>query len=349
MLGTWDVLLGRLRKKLTVKSAAFKSLATQLAKVRALDNSLAYGLTPAGSRATSRLAKLIQSEDLRRRLGVPADIAEAMEDAFSMDYPGFLASLESLIGTLYGYKPGLQNIQFRLRDRMPAVRPGLVDMGRAMAKANGSPFPDNRMEGLETTMWADAAELDEVALRLLLGCILLGLEMAGGIVGAPGAGLVPQFQADGKLRFPDAAGLHALGDSDPFLAYCTLLWSIKNTLGSADPADLETNLMLLIRLSPEDREKMKIRYRDWIGTGNRPAPLVPGLGSTNVREGWRRGFERGYMAEMASLYETTEASVLEVRLLEALMGIQNDIDNACETLEVGKLRLTRERVDRILE
>jgi hypothetical protein len=349
LLGTWDVLLGRLRKKLTVKSATFKSLASQLAKVRALDNSLAYGLTPAGSRATSRLAKLIQSEELRTRLGVPADIAEAMEDAFSMDYPGFLASLEALIGTLYGYKPGLQNIQFRLRDRMPAVRPGLVDMGRVLAKANGTPLPENRMEGMETTMWADAAELDEVALRLLLGCILLGLEMAGGILGAPGTRAVPQFQTDGKLRFPDAAGLHALGDSDPFLAYCTLLWSAKKTLGTADPADLETNLMLLIRLTPEDREAMKVKYREWIGTGNRPAPLVPGLGNTNVREGWRRGFERGYMAEVASLYETTEASVLEGRLLESLMGIQNDIDNACETLEGGKLRLTRERVDRILE
>jgi hypothetical protein len=352
LLGAWDVLLVRLRKKLTVKSATFKSLASQLAKVRALDNSLAYGLTPAGSRATSRLAKLIQSEELRMRLGVPADIAEAMEDAFSMDYPGFLASLESLIGTLYGYNPGLQNIQFRLRDRMPSVRPGLVDMGRVIAKANGSRVPENRMEGIETTMWADAAELDEVALRLLLGCILLGLEMAGGILGAggsPGSPIAPQFQSDGKLRFPDAAGLQALGDSDPFLAYCTLLWAGKKTLGSADPADLETNLMLLIRLSPADREAMKLKYREWIGTGNRPTPLVPGLGNTNVREGWRRGFERGYMAEVASLYETTEASVLEGRLLEALMGIQNDIDNACEALEGGKLRLTRERVDRILK
>ena len=323
--------------------------------MRALDNSLAYGLTPAGSRATSRLAKLIQGEDLRKRLGVPADIAEALEDAFSMDYPGFLASLESLIGTLYGYAPGLQNIQFRLRDRMPAVRPGLVDMGRSLAKANGRPLPENRMEGLETAMWADAAELDEVALRLLLGCILLGLDLAGGLAAVPGVRAVPQFQPDGKLRFPDAADfadsarLRALGDSDPFLAYCTLLWSVKKTLGTADPADLETNLMLLIRLSPEDRGAMKLKYREWIGTGNRPAPLVPGLGNTNVREGWRRGFERGYMAEMASLYETTEASVLKGRILEALSGIQNDIDNACEILEGGKLRLTRERVERILE
>jgi hypothetical protein len=217
------------------------------------------------------------------------------------------------------------------------------------------------MEGIETTMWADASELDEVALRLVLGCILLGLELSGGMAGAvdsqgssgspgsTGSPTAPQFQSSGKLRFPDAAGLIALGDSDPFLAYCTLLWAGKKNLGSADPADLETNLMLLIRLSPEDREAMKLKYREWIGIGNRPTPMVPGLGSTNVREGWRRGFERGYMAEVASLYETTEASVLESRLLEALMGIQKDIDNACETLEAGKLRLTRERVDRILE
>jgi hypothetical protein len=359
LLASWDLLLGRLRKKLTVKSPTFKSLAAQIAKVRALDNSLAYGLTPAGSRATSRLAKLIQSEELRSRLAVPAEIAEAMEDSFSMDYPGFLASLESLIAAMYDYRPILHSVQFRLRDRMPAVRPGLVDMGRAMSRANGKPapenreagsgtVPENRIDGRETTMWADAAELDEVALRLLLGCILLGQELAGGLF-ASGARVVPQFQPDGKLRFPEASGLLALGDSDPFLAYCTLLWVGKKTLGIASPADLETNLMLLIRLTPDDRQAMKQKYREWIGTGNRPAPLVPGLGATNVREGWRRGFERGYMAEVADLYNGTEGSVLESRLLGALMGIQTDIDNACGTLEGEKLRLTRERVDRFLE
>jgi hypothetical protein len=320
LLGTWDVLLGRLRKKLTVKSATFKSLASQLAKVRALDTSLAYGLTPAGSRATSRLAKLLQGEDLRIRLGVPADIAEAMEDAFSMDYPGFLAALESLIGAMYDFQPGLQNIQFRLRDRMPSVRPGMVDLGPTLARAHGGPA--HGMDGRETTMWADAAELDEVALRLLMGCIRLGKDLAG-----------------------DAS----LGESDPFLAYCMLLWAGKKTLGTASPSDLENNLMLLIRLTPDERTAMRARYREWIGPGNRPSPLIPGLGGTNVREGWRRGFERGYMAEVGNLYDTTEASVLEGRLLEALVGIQTDIDNACGTLEGEKLRLTRERVDRILE
>ncbi len=340
LLGVWDLLLVRLRKKLTTKAPAFKSLASQLAKVRALDTSLAYGLTPAGGRAASRLAKLIQSEELRGRLGVPADIAEGMEDAFSMDYPGFLASIESLIGAMYEFRPILHSVQFRLRDRMPAVRPGLVDMGRnSQSKGDGA-------DGRETTMWADAAELDEVALRLLLGCILLGLEMAGGLNGSKS---VPQFQTDGKLRFPSAEGLSALGDSDPFLAFCTLLWVGKKTIGVASPGDMETNLMLLIRLTPDERQAMKKKYREWIGTGNRPAPLMPGLGGTRVREGWLRGFERGFMAEVQALYDETEGSLLEARLLDSLTAIQSDIENASGMLEGEKLRLTRERVSRILE
>ncbi|MDB5048175.1 MAG: hypothetical protein JWO30_1246 [Fibrobacteres bacterium] len=340
LLGTWDGLLGLLRKKLTTKSPTFKSLASQLAKVRALDTSLAYGLTPAGGRATSRLGKLIQSEELRGRLGVPADIAEAMEDAFSMDYPGFLASMESLIGALYEFRPDLHSLQFRLRDRLPTARPGLVDMGRnAFSRGDAA-------DGRETTMWADAAELDEVALRLLMGCILLGVEMAGGLTGSKS---VAQFHTDGSLRFPSAAGLSALGDSDPFLAFCTLLWACKNTLGAASTGDLETSLMLLIRLTPDERQAMKGKYREWIGSGNKPAALVPGLGETRVREGWLRGFERGFMAEVKTLYDETEGSMLEGKLLELLTVIQTDIEKASGILEGEKMRLTRERVDRILE
>lgn len=360
LLGTWDQVLGRIRKKLTTKSPVFKTLTSQLAKVRSLDTCLAYGLTPAGGRATGRFAKLIQSDELRGRLGVPAEIAEAMEDAFSMDYPGFLASLESLITALYDFKPALHTIQFCLRDRLPAVRPGLVDMGRQVSKVNhlgspanqgGSPSakstPENRLDGRETTMWADAAELDEVALRLLMGSILLGLEMAGGLNGPKS---VPQFQTDGKLRFPAVNGLSSLGDSDPFLAFATLLWSAKRTLGDvADPADLESSLMRLIRLSPDERQAMKARYTEWIGPGNRPSSLVPGLGKTRLRDGWRRGFERGFMAEVQAVWEGTEGSVLEQRLLELLTEVQTDIDSACETLEVEKSRLTRERLARILD
>jgi hypothetical protein len=347
LLGSWDNLLGRVRKKLTTRSPIFKSLASQLAKVRALDTCLAYGLTPAGGRATGRLARLIQGDELRGRLGVPDEIAEAMEDAFSMDYPGFLASLESLIATVYEFRPGLQGVQFRLRDRLPSVRPGLVDI-RPGAAARG-----DAADGRETTMWADAAELDEVALRVLLGSILLGLEMAGGLATAPGdlgGSAVPQFQADGRLRFPEAGGLSALGHSDPFLAYCTLLWKGRQGPDAGFPIDLEACLMRMIRLTAAERKAMRGKYREWIGPGNRPSPLIPGLGSARVREGWRRGFERGYMAEIQAVFDESEAgSALESKLLELLTDIQMDIDKACETLEGEKSRLTRERVHRILE
>jgi hypothetical protein len=262
-----------------------------------------------------------------------------MEDAFSMDYPGFLASLESLLGAMYDFRPVLQGLQYRLRDRLPSVKPGFVDLGRV---SRGEGF-----EGIETQMWADEAELDEVALKLLLGCILLGLEMAGGTNGSG-----PQsarFGSDGTLRFPSTADVSALGECDPFLAYCTLLWAGKRTLGVAAPGDLEANLSLLGRLTPDERQAMNGKYREWIGAGNRPAPLVPGLGSTHVRNGWLRGFERGFMAEVNALYDETEISVLEPRLLELLTAIQADIDAACGVLEGEKMRLTRERVDRILE
>jgi hypothetical protein len=347
LLGTWDVLLVRLRKKLTTKSPTFKSLATQLSKVRALDNSLAYGLTPAGGRATSRLGRLLQSEELRGRLGVPADVAEAMEDAFSMDYPGFLASIESLLGAMYEFRPILHSLQFRLRDRMPMVQPGLVDVSQN-AKATGESGGDGRA----TAVLADASELDEAALRLLMGCILLGLDMAGGL---PAAGSAPQFDAGGKLRFPSAEGLSALGDCDPFLAFCTLQWAGRKNPGIVPPGDLEGWLALLIRLAPEERQAMKGKYREWIGRGNRPAALVPGLGETRVREGWLRGFERGFMAEIQAVYDSTDTtaagagSLLDAKLNELLPAIQADIDTASAILEGEKLRLTRERLSRILE
>lgn len=320
MLGGWDLLLGRLRKKLTTKSPTFKSLVSQLAKVRSLDNCLAYGLTPAGGRSTSRLGKLIQGDDLRARLGIPESVAESLEDAFSMEYPGFLASMESLIASVYGFRPVLQTLQFRLRDRLPAR------MGPGAGPEAAARMADRRAESadsFEAALWADPGELDEVALRLLLGCMILAMEMAGGPA--------------------------VVGDGDPFLAYCTLLWAARRTLGTASPEDLEANLMLLIRLTPDERNAMHGKYREWIGAGNRPAPLVPGLGATPVREGWLRGFERGFMAEVGALYNETEGSVLESRLLELLASIQADLDTAAGILEGEKLRLTRERVSRFAE
>lgn len=318
LLASWDALLGRARKKLTTRSPIFKSLASQLSKVRALDTCLAYGLTPAGGRAGGRLAKLLQGEELRGRLGISEATAEALEAAFSMDYPDFLSSVESLINAVYDFRPVLAGVQFRLRDRLPSVRPGLVDIRPGATGGDGG-------DGRETTMWADAAELDEVSLRVLLGSIQLGLELSGG-------------------------SWTVLGHSDPFLAYCTLLWRTRQGGDKTFPTDLEACLMRLIRLGADEREAMRGKYRQWIGSGNRPSPLVPGLGAAKVREGWRRGFERGYMAEIQAVFDRTDAgSALESRLLELLTEIQMDIDKACETLEGEKTRLARERVFRVLE
>jgi hypothetical protein len=330
-------LLVRARKKLTTRSPIFKTMAAQLAKVRSLDTCLAFGLTPAGGRAAGRLARLLQNEGVHARLGLPAELADGLEDAFSMDYPGFMASMEALIATVYGFRPLLQDVQYRLRDRLPSVRPGLVDM-RPAPQAGFS-------DGRETTLWADASELDDVVLRLLMGVVQLAVELSGARLGADEA---PRFGADGKMAYPPAAS-SALGNSDPFLAYCTLLWRGKAAGQTDYLADLESNLMRLLRLDAADKLAMKAKYQAWIGPAGRPSPLIPGLGDLRPREGWSRGFERGYMSEIQNAFDSADAGSLDRVLLELMTGIQADIDNAGAVLEGEKTRLIRERVMRVVE
>jgi hypothetical protein len=346
LLGDWETLLGRVRKKLTTRSPIFKTLAAQLAKVRALDTCMAYGLTPAGGRAASRLARLLQGEGMHIRLGLPTGLAEALEDAFSLDGPGFLASLEALIVTVYGFRPVLPEVQFRLRDRLPSARPGMVDMRPRPSSAGFS-------DGRETTLWADAAEIDEVALRLIMGAIQLAMELSGTRMAAQES---PRFGEDGKLTYASAAP--ALGNSDPFLAYCALLWRAKSSgSGARAPGfpsadfqdDLEAHLLRLLHLTPEDKLALKAKYMVWLGADGKPSPLIPGLGDTRPREGWGRGFERGYMAEIQRIFDTAAPAELERRLLELLVGIQADIDKACGSLEGEKMRLIRDRVMRVVD
>jgi hypothetical protein len=274
----------------------------------------------------------LQNEGVHARLGLPAALADGLEDAFSMDFPGFMASMEALIATVYGFRPMLQDVQFRLRDRLPSVRPGLVDM-RPAPQAGFS-------DGRETTLWADASELDDVVLRLLMGVVQLAVEFSGA---HPGAEESPRFGEDGKLAYPEAAAA-ALGNSDPFLAYCTLLWRGK-TAGQSDYlADLESNLMRLLRLDAEDKLAMKAKYQAWIGPAGKPSQLIPGLGDVSPREGWARGFERGYMSEIGKAFEAADAGSLDRVLLELMTGIQGDVDKAAAILEAEKTRLIRERV-----
>lgn len=350
LLGEWEALLGRARKKLTTRSPLFKTLAAQLAKVRALDTCMAYGLTPAGGRAASRLARLLQGEGMHIRLGLPGDLADRLEDGFSSEYPGFLASIEALIVTVYGFRPVLPDVQFRLRDRLPSVRPGMVDMRPRPAAG----FSDGR----ETTLWADAAEIDEVALRLIVGAVQLAVELSGVRLAAPEP---PRFGENGKLVYPGSKA-PALGESDPFLAYCALLWRAKTSGASSrtqgvpsgnpsgdDLDDLESHLMRLLHLTPEDKLAMKARYMVWLGADGKPSALIPGLGDTGLREGWGRGFERGYMAELQRLFDAAPPAELERRLMELLASIQVYIDKVCRSLEGEKSRLIRERVMRVVD
>jgi hypothetical protein len=336
LLAEWDDLIGRLRKKLSAKSPVFKSLVSQLAKVRALDTCLAYGLTPGGGRCTGRLVKLIQHEETRLRLDLAPVEAETLEEAFSISYHGFLASLESLIAVLYEFPTGLQNLQFRLRDRK-----GLLIPGGMRAESVG--------DGRETTMATEGSEIDEPMLKLILGSILLAREanLALGASGAEEAVSAP-FRSDGRLLFPAGADGASIGEANPFLAYCALLWVGKQTLGDAPVGDLETALMLMIRLTPEWRVSLLRKYRELAEEGKRDRSL-PALGGLTLRPGWEKGFEKGFMAEVGALFAAEGSEThFDRRLLELLTGLQTDIDKAGDILEGDKLRLAREKLQGLL-
>lgn len=360
-LGEWDNLIGRIRKKLSTKSPVFKSLVSQLAKVRAIDTCLAYGLTPSGGRIASRLAKLIQSEDLRDRLGIDAEAAEAMEDAFSSSYPRFLASLEALILSVYDFRDGLQGLQFRLRDRNLEVRPELDDaltfspplQGRAATAAHGMSQGDRTADPRETVVWSDGSDVDEAVLKLILGAILLGKDAENERTAALSRTYSPSpehpFRPDGRLRFPKAGEMASIGLGDPFLAYGSLLWVGRESLGQAPLGDLETSLMLMVRLTPEWRTSLFRRYRDLTSEGLAESEPKSPMGLIR-RPGWESGFEMGFMGEIRSAYESAQAGAgLDSMLLAHLTAIQDDIDRACDILEMEKLRMSRERLMRFLE
>jgi hypothetical protein len=94
---------------------------------------------------------------------------------------------------------------------------------------------------------------------------------------------------------------------------------------------------------------MKAKYQAWIGPAGKPSPLIPGLGDARPREGWARGFERGYMSEIQNAFDAADAGSLDRILLELMTAIQADIDKAGAILEGEKTRLIRERVARVVE
>jgi hypothetical protein len=329
LLAEWDDLIARIRKRLSAKSPLFKSLVSQLSKVRAIDTCLAYGLTPGGGRCTGRLVKLIQNEETRLRLDLDSQTAEALEEAFSLSYPDFLSSLESLVASLYEFPTGLQNLQFRIRDRKGLLRPdGLSGANRTDGDAR------------ETVMWTEGSELDEPMIKLILGAIVLARDASPSRDAMPG---------DAPAPAADNGGIASLGQGDPFLAYCSLLWIGRQTLGEAPSGDLDTTLMLMTRLAPEWRAALCRKYAE-LSEEDRLNHHQPGLGGMVLRPGWERGFENGFMADVGSIFNSASQDAdFDSRLLHLLAGLQTDIDKACDLLEGDKLRLAREKLQGVLE
>lgn len=358
VLGEWDALIGRIRRKLSAKSPVFKTLVALLAKARAADTCLVHGITPAGGRLASRLARLLQGEEARERLGLDEGIAEALEDAFSLSYPRFLSSVESLLLAVYDFREGLEGIQFRLRDRGISRRPDGVasaapDLEAHAASAAEEAVRDVRsdrgVDPRETVAWSDGADLDETLLKLLLGSILLGRDAEGGVSAREDAPAPEsRFRSDGRLRPPKAGEFAFLGAGDPLLAYGSLLWVGRETLGPSLMGDPEANLTAMVRLSPEARASLFRRYRELASrdaSGDGPRHPV----SVIRRAGWETGFEMGFMGEIRHAYENSQVgSGLEGMLRAHLASIQPEIDQACGKLEREKIRQSRERLLRCL-
>ena len=101
-------------------------------------------------------------------------------------------------------------------------------------------------------------------------------------------------------------------------------------------------------MTPEWRNSLFRKWREMAPRAGKQ-PLLPGLPEFRLRSGWEMGFERGFMQELQEIFARNGGQDLESDLLGLLTEVQTDIDRACDALERDKLRLTRERVTRILE
>ena len=134
-------------------------------------------------------------------------------------------------------------------------------------------------------------------------------------------------------------------------SYCAFLWAGKHA-STETPilvADLEIKLSWMSRLTPEWKTAMAGKYRSLKAAADENH-IRPGLASALMRRGWDRGCERGFMAEVGTLFEASDSGAgFAARLSELLVAIQPDIDRACDAVEGEKLRLTRDRVLGILD
>ncbi len=308
-LREWDEILQSLRRNFSSQSPVFRAFIALLARVRALDTALAFGLTPAGSRSLGRLMRLLQNDDVRRPLPLPAATWEQLESALVGRPTVFLASLESLVSAVYGFRPNLEEVQYRYRDRIWQDEPAGEDEA-------GDAF-------------AHSGAFDESVIGLLVGVLLLELD------------LFPALDASPTPLPPREPGAH----EDPLLAYAAFLQIAAVKERRPVRQDVETAHRLLWAM-PSDAVAIWARHRIRLAK-SWAAPELPRLGSVALRAGWSGGCERGFMQEVIESWGAPSGE-FETRLLARFTEIQSFVDAATAAVAADKRRLGEERLRRAL-
>lgn len=314
VLEEWDATLQTVRRKLTAKSPVFKSMVAQIAKVRSLDTCLSYGLTPGGSRCIGRLSRLVQGDDFFARLGLSSATGISVQSALNSGDAVYLASLESLICAIYGFRGKLENVQFRYRDRIehPAQTMGQEGEG----------------QGFQTQLWGDESALDEAGLGLLMG--VMGLEEQA----------LLQEKSVKAGRGPAPVG-------DPFTAYSAFLAVCLAKTGQIPGRDPVASRHFLRSMDEETQANWYARRVSFRVKLGRSAVIIPTLRNHPLRPGWFLGCERGYMKEIKEVIERSGAD-LDRQLLMHFTEIQGNLDRLCEDLEMDKVRSSQQRIKELL-
>jgi hypothetical protein len=204
-LREWDAVLQTVRKRLTAKSPVFRAVVTHLARVRGLDTALAFGLTAGGSRCIGRFMRLLQNEEVRRQVPLSASTWQRLETALSEKPTAFLADFESLLLALYDFRGGLEEVQFRYRDRLQ---------------------PD--AAGKEESLLGGNTAIDVSLFSLLVGILMLELGL--------------KASADGTEML---AGREEIVREEPLLAYRAFLRVAAEKSGIVDGSDVSSLARLL--------------------------------------------------------------------------------------------------------
>ncbi len=312
VLAEWDATIQMVRRRLSAKSPVFKSMVAQIAKVRAIDTCLSYGLTPGGSRCMGRLSRLAQSEDLFSRLEMPVGSGSLVQVALGSGEAHYLSSLESMVTAIYGFRGGLENVQFRYRDRIFA--------GEAPPSTGVEQLDSSEMK---TPVWGEESALDESGLGVILGVIAMEEEALA--------------QESGTGERKDATF------GDPFTAFLALLSVLRERNPKLPAKDTHALRHLLRALDSETKAKWHARRNALRSQLGRQAVVIPVLHGTPLRPGWYLGCERGYMKEVKETGERAGGD-FDRNLLMFCTEVQSHLDRLCLELEADKAQASQRRL-----